>query len=244
MKIITRQFEENQIEFDIEGEGFVNATEMAKATGKQISDFFRLSSSEEYIKELESAMGIPRAQLYYVSMGNYSDGRPQGTWVHRKLAIRIAQWCSPKFAVWVDSIIESLFLGKQQFTKQDELSNIIEDRLKIGRLFGLSGNQLLLSTNRVIKEDYNFDIINKYQIELKSDRKEKTFTPSEIGKELNKSARDINKILESKGYQTKVGNQWVPTQDGTAHCEVLDVGKKHSNGTPVKQIKWYMSALG
>jgi hypothetical protein len=238
-QLITKEFNGNQIEFDLNGQGMINATQMAQANGKHLPHFFENKSTSEYMEELSKVVGIPTTELMVTKQG----GTNQGTWVHRKLAIRIAQWCSPKFAVWVDSIIESLFLGKQQFTKQEELSNIIEDRLKIGRLFGLSGNQLLLSTNRVIKEDYNFDIINKYQIELKSDRKEKTFTPSEIGKELNKSARDINKILESKGYQTKVGNQWVPTQDGTAHCEVLDVGKKHSNGTPVKQIKWYMSAL-
>lgn len=111
MNLIKKQFNNQEISFDLSGEGMINATEMAKACGKQISDFFRLNTTEEYIKSLESATGIPRAQLYQSIMGNFADGKPQGTWVHRRLAIRIAQWCSPKFAVQIDTWIEELFMA-------------------------------------------------------------------------------------------------------------------------------------
>lgn len=40
--------------------------------------------------------------------GHYSDGTRPGTWMHRWVAIRYAQWLDPRFAVWVDSKIDEL----------------------------------------------------------------------------------------------------------------------------------------
>ena len=106
MELIKKQFNNQEISFDLSGQGMINATEMAKANGKLIADFFRLDSTNEYLKALSSVMGIPITELYIIKQG----GNIQGTWVHRKLAIRIAQWCSPKFAVQIDTWIEELFI--------------------------------------------------------------------------------------------------------------------------------------
>ena len=109
MQLIKKQFNNQEISFDLSGQGMINATEMAIANGKLIADFFRLESTNQYLDALSSDMGIPISQLYVQNKGNFSDGKPQGTWVHRRLAIRIAQWCSPKFAVQVDTWIEEIF---------------------------------------------------------------------------------------------------------------------------------------
>ena len=53
----------------------------------------------------------------------------------------------------------------------------------------------------------------------------------------------MNVLLESLGYQVKTGDQWLPTEKAKSFSEVMDTGKKHSDGTPVKQLKWYQSIV-
>lgn len=80
-------------------DGYVNATAMCKAAGKLMADYIRLTSTQGFLQELSSDMGIPISSLVQVIKG----GQPhfQGTWVHPQVAINLAQWLSPKFAVLV-----------------------------------------------------------------------------------------------------------------------------------------------
>ena len=80
-------------------DGYVNATAMCKAAGKLMGDYSRLSTTKAFIAELSSVMGIPITGLVQIIQG----GPPhlQGTWVHPQVAIHLAQWLSPKFAVLV-----------------------------------------------------------------------------------------------------------------------------------------------
>ncbi len=57
------------------------------------------------------------------------------------------------------------------------------------------------------------------------------------------SARKVNEVLMQLGYQEKVDSTWEITPKGEKLCEMLDTGKKHVNGAPVKQVKWYQSVL-
>lgn len=80
-------------------DGYVNATSMCKASGKRLNDYFRLDSTEAFLAELSAVTGYPVTDLMQVRQG----GKPQdqGTWVHPQVAVNLAQWCSPKFAVLV-----------------------------------------------------------------------------------------------------------------------------------------------
>ena len=80
-------------------DGYINATAMCKATGKKINDYARLSTTQAFLTELSSVAGIPVTGLIQTIQG----GTPQlqGTWVHPQVAINLAQWLSPKFAVLV-----------------------------------------------------------------------------------------------------------------------------------------------
>lgn len=82
-------------------------TDMAQATGKQPSDWTRLKSTAEYLLALEGSTGIPRDQLIQVNESSGSN-EERGTWAHRRVCIRFAQWCSPEFAVQVDTWVEEL----------------------------------------------------------------------------------------------------------------------------------------
>jgi phage regulator Rha-like protein len=61
------------------------------------------------------------------------------------------------------------------------------------------------------------------------------FIPTELGKFLNKSAVEINKILEAKGFQTKVDGVWVLTEQGEKFAIQL--------GNNFHTIKWKLESL-
>ena len=73
--------------------------------------------------------------------------------------------------------------------------------------------------------------LNLLQIDLNS----YYFIPTELGKFLNKSAVDVNKILEAKGFQTKIDGFWVLTEQGKNYAIQLD--------NNFKTIKWKLESM-
>lgn len=90
-------------------DGYVNATEMCQAAGKKFNDYHRTQAAQAFISELSSVAGIPATELIQVVQGG--DPQLQGTWVHPKVAINLAQWCSPTFAVKVSEFIYEWMQG-------------------------------------------------------------------------------------------------------------------------------------
>lgn len=90
-------------------DGYFNATAMCKAANKKINDYGRLSTTQAFVRELSSVTGIPATGLVQIIQG----GTPQqqGTWVHPQVAINLAQWLSPKFAVLVSKWVMEWMSG-------------------------------------------------------------------------------------------------------------------------------------
>jgi hypothetical protein len=125
------------IEHEIDGEfigqraidGYVNATAMCKAVGKQFNDYRRLKSTDEFLKELSSVTGIPVTGLVVTIQG----GTPsqQGTWVHPDIAINLGQWLSPKFAVAVSRWVRDWMAGKATGALPYHLKRYMANRKEI-----------------------------------------------------------------------------------------------------------------
>jgi hypothetical protein len=96
------------IQYDPAADGLVNATQMCKAAGREWSGYWRLQSTQEFIDELSTVLQIHRTTLVHTVQGGLSG--EQGTWVHRRVAVHLANWCSPAFAVWVTEKIERLMM--------------------------------------------------------------------------------------------------------------------------------------
>jgi hypothetical protein len=81
-------------------DGYVNATAMCKAHDREWSTYARAERTKEYIKALEAVLQNCGTELVQSIWG----GLPhlQGTWVHPRLAVDLARWLSPAFAVWMD----------------------------------------------------------------------------------------------------------------------------------------------
>lgn len=90
-------------------DGYINATAMCAASGKLFGHYNENKATTAFFRALEADIGIAISELIQIVKGG--DGI-QGTWVHPKVAIHLAQWLSPEFAVkvvnWVhDWMIES-----------------------------------------------------------------------------------------------------------------------------------------
>lgn len=80
---------------------------MAKASGKHLPHYFGTLRGRDYIQALQGSVGIPTDLLSQTVTTGPNAGR--GTWVHPRLAVDLARWISPEFAVWMDGwILEGL----------------------------------------------------------------------------------------------------------------------------------------
>lgn len=88
-------------------DGFMSATDMCTAGGKLFNDFGRLKATQEYLEALtEKHYGNSRNGPIESNVGG--SFKTTGTWVDRRVALRLAQWISPEFALQVDEWVEEL----------------------------------------------------------------------------------------------------------------------------------------
>lgn len=106
-----------------EEDGYVNATALCKSAGKEWKHYISNASTKEFLVELSAVVGIPTTGLIHSRQG----GTPQeqGTYVHPKVAIHLAQWLSPKFAVFVTGVIFSWMNGTGEVVVKDTWSKYI-----------------------------------------------------------------------------------------------------------------------
>ena len=138
-KLSKFEYEGKTITFEFEdGNKMINASEMAKAFGKKVSNFLRLDETTYYISLLEKryqevlTKGNPKEVLRIIK-----GGLPelQGTWMDEKLALKFAAWLSPEFELWVyDRIQELLTTGKTEVREFQPTGVIQSLRLIVEKL--------------------------------------------------------------------------------------------------------------
>lgn len=140
----------------------INATEMGKMYGpnKRPYQWLRQKDTQLYLEAFrrseESTARLERStplQAVITIEGNFSDGTRPGTWMHRRVAIRYAQWLDPDFAVWIDKKIEELLV--EGFTmalqeERDKYNFLLPKASYADEVLGYSDN--LYSTRQICKE--------------------------------------------------------------------------------------------
>ena len=96
----------NDVEIRQRADQYLDATAMCKAAGKQWNDYWRNKGTQEFTEHLSSETGIPVSLLVEIRKGGI--GSEQGTFVHKQVAIHLAQWLSPAFAVQVTAWVLEL----------------------------------------------------------------------------------------------------------------------------------------
>lgn len=141
-------------------DGFVNATKMCKMGGKLWAHYLENDTTQVFLQTLSANIGIPIIKLLEIKKGRYG-----GTWIHHRVAIHLAYWISPQFAVAVTDLVERYVTGRvtTQESKETAIltSNVIEvvsdnviqsvgyNKQVLGNqiYFGIPGNKLKLDNN-------------------------------------------------------------------------------------------------
>ena len=142
----------------------------------------------------------------------------------------------------------------QQLEKQEEkrispkdiqeLNQYLSEFIKMAHLCEFKGNQAILSADKGVRNITGHSPLKLLdEIHLVANEKTKIFTPTQLGKEIGKTAMEMNLLLADIDFQKKVGKIWEVLESGLEFAELLDTNKKHSDGTPVKQIKWQKEVL-
>ncbi|MEO1208601.1 MAG: KilA-N domain-containing protein [Cyanobacteria bacterium J06638_20] len=138
--LILRKY--NGVEIPQRADGYMNATKMCQAGDKLFADFWRLRSTDEYVRALSKSMGIPIDALSESIVSGPNELR--GTWVHKRLASRLAQWISPEFAVVVDGWVLDIAEGRIPGGMEEILSrDRAERRLQLENQARGSYNQMM-----------------------------------------------------------------------------------------------------
>ncbi|MFR9543593.1 MAG: KilA-N domain-containing protein [Rikenellaceae bacterium] len=227
------EYNDNPISFitNDDGEPMINATEMAKACGKNIKHWFENQYTVDYIKsyvelkKIKVIGGIPLStfstttlsrrypSLISVVRGNFSDNRKQGTFLCRGLSIEFARWLNPAFAIWCDErIMEYLQLGftasdavLTQMQEDPNFANQMAEALKAER----EKNKALEEHNHklIAEAEENAPKVNFFDnvTNLESAyNKRKTLLISKVAKNFKMSAPALNKFLIRKGVIVRV----------------------------------------
>ena len=127
--------------------------------------------------------------------------------------------------------------------------NSITDAAQLGqaiapflRAVGIEGNMLAIGTNNVVVRATGVNLLEMAGMtHFLADPRGMTYTPTELGERRSTpvSAKAYNILLSMAGLQNRENDKWIPTDAAAGLYEWLDTGKRHSDGTPVKQLKWF-----
>lgn len=142
--------------------------------------------------------------------------------------------------------------ARREIIEAPKLSTTVEEfkaGIELAHMVGLKDNQAILSANMAVKNMYGIDCLQTMGVcGLIAEDKKQFFTPSVLGKKIDMSAQKFNKALETAGMQTAARDHkkrlvWVVTDAGKQYCQLLDINKKHSDGTPIHRIMWCEGVL-
>lgn len=108
---------------------------------------------------------------------------------------------------------------------------------------GITGNQLSLALDRAYKTYTGRSALEAAGVQLIAPTQNQFLTPTDIGKQFGLSAIRVNQVLAGAGYQHKIADKWEPLEPAKPYAVMQDTGKVHSNGTPIRQLKWDSSIL-
>lgn len=106
-------------------DGYLSATDMCQVCDKLFAGYARLKSTEEYLEALHRRHYADSHNGLFVESNVGGLPETTGTWVHRLVALHLAQWLNADFALQVNEWVEELLLtGKVELQATRQLSSI------------------------------------------------------------------------------------------------------------------------
>jgi hypothetical protein len=234
VEIISRKFNEIEVDFFLENSLYINATKIGREFGKKPVDWLKTKETKDYLEAFSKLKNTFVDELVIIKKGG-NQKKEQGTWIHKKLIIAFARWLDPHFAVWCDEVIEEILITGSYSLQKEEKSKyaeLISETKEVLQLIGLMKDltpKELFYLQKIMGEKSPTKLLgNSFQNSY--------FLPTEIGKITGQTGAEINLILEKKGFQFRDENGvWKPTENGKMLC--LEIGNQFN------QLKWKLETI-
>ncbi|MBB1078118.1 phage antirepressor N-terminal domain-containing protein [Rhodoferax sp. 4810] len=134
-------------------------------------------------------------------------------------------------------------------TNYEYAANLVLVFIRAAKAFGLRGNQARLSANRAIRHFTGVNLLEAMgHIYLEAPDQEVLLAVSDLALRLNCTVHSVNPKITNAGLQTEQRDHkdklyYELTALGHRFGVYLDTNKKHSDGTPIRQIKWRASVI-
>ena len=207
---------------------------------KDVCDVLELSNTTVAIEALDED---ERSKFFLGRQGEANIISESGLY---SLIMRSNKPEAKNFARWVrkDVLPQIIHTGSYNVRKETpKLPTVLEGAKLIFETAGIKGNQLALALDKTAKHYTGESLLALGGVQLEVETKRQALTPSEIGLELGISGRRVNEILAGAGFQHKIADKWEPLEPGMPYAVMIDTGKQHSDGTPIRQLKWNSSII-
>lgn len=126
-----------------------------------------------------------------------------------------------------------------------EATKLFKPFFQIAKMIGCDKQAAAISANQAVQTVSGTNVLALMgQTHIEADNQDSLFfTPTELGKRINTSARGMNLLLAEAGLQMKRGDVWEVAETGKAFARIYDTGKRHGSGVPIQQIKWSAEVL-
>jgi len=108
-------------------DGYVNATKMCQAGGKRWHNYIKNEDTKRFLTALSRTLIRVLENLVISSNG----GSHAGTWVHPQVAIHLASWISPTFAVAVTRLVLRYTSGQVTTAESNATSIAVNNRVTV-----------------------------------------------------------------------------------------------------------------
>lgn len=113
MNMVEKDFEGLAVKFT--GDGWFNATPIAAKYGKRPNDWLNRDDVKRYVNRLCELNNTNKSKYTKTKRGNplitSLTGNCTGTWLHRDLGIKFAQWLDVDFEIWCNEQIKDILIG-------------------------------------------------------------------------------------------------------------------------------------
>lgn len=196
------QYNENQVTIQLEGDGMVNTTKLAKNFGKHKRPqlWLRTKAAKEYLEAYSCDAQICASALTQTVRGG---DLPQGTWMHPDIAIEYARWLNPRFGIWCNLRIQELM--RNGYTLTEEFKQQMREQIEALRS---AMEKLQQNCNFLVERNKELEAQVKQKPLLLSQIHSRIYTVTDIGKELGLQPEELNNYLRRNWVQHKIDGFW------------------------------------
>ena len=203
---------------------------------KDVCDVLDIQNTTQAIQNLDND---ERAMFYIGRQGEANIISESGVYA---LVLRSNKPEAKNFSRWVrKEVLPTIRRTGAYFANGEQPalpSGVLDGARLIFEVAGIKDNQLSLALDKVYKSYTGKSALDTGEVDLIAPSKSQLLTPTQIGSAFGLNARRVNEILAGAGLQHKINGMWEPLEPGMKFAVMVDAGKKHSNGTPIRQLKW------